>query len=324
MPVKVPAELGPALHAAERVLVATHLRADGDAIGSLLALGLALQTAGKQVQMVSVDGIPQDLRHLEGSAQVQSAPEGEFDFICTVDCSDRQRAGLAMIQAQLPDLNVDHHITNTGFARFNIVEPAAVATAEILAELLPAVGLPLTPAVVAALLTGLITDTIGFRTSNMTPQAMRLAADLMEQGGNLPELYRRALGLHSFEAIRYWGKGLDRLERQGRLAWATLTLDDRKAVGYPGRDDADLINELAAIRDIDIAVVFVEQSRQKTKVSWRAQPGFDVSKIAVQFGGGGHAAASGAEVTGEIGAIRSMVLAATEPILNRECLQVVI
>jgi phosphoesterase RecJ-like protein len=304
--------------AAQKILIVSHIRPDGDAIGSALGLGLSLQLIGKQVQMVLSDGVPQSFRHLAGIDQLRHYPDGEFDLICVVDCSDMQRTGNALIGYPQPDLNIDHHITNLHFARVNLVDPQAVATAEILAELILALGLPISPSVAAALLTGLITDTIGFRTSNMQPNSLRLAAKLMEAGANLPELYRLSLVTRSFEAARFWGAGLSTLEREGRMVWATLSMADRKAAGYPGRDDADLVTVLASIEDADIALIFVEQPDNHIKVSWRAQPGFDVSQVALQFGGGGHPPASGADIAGELIEVQASVLNATRPLLYAE------
>jgi bifunctional oligoribonuclease and PAP phosphatase NrnA len=303
------------LETAHRVLVTSHVRPDGDAIGSLLGWGLSLQAAGKDVQMVLSDGVPSSYCHLSGSEQVRLRPTGSFDWVVVLDCSDLNRTGNVLNGTGLPDLNVDHHITNLKFAKVNLVDTSAVATSEILAGLIGSLGLPMIQPVAAALLTGIITDTIGFRTSNVTPKVLRLAADLMEQGGNLAELYHQALVKHSFEATRFWAAGLNQLERDGRLVWATLTQADRKAASYSGRDDADLINVLSSIEDSDIAVIFVEQPHNHVKVSWRAQPGFDVSKLATQFGGGGHPAASGAEIDGNLESIRPVILKATREIL---------
>lgn len=309
-------QAGQLIQRAQRCLVVCHVRPDGDAIGSLLGLGLALQAAGKQVQMISEDGVPPAYRHLEGSQQVLHKPVDEFDLAIVVDCSDLERAGAALGSARQPEINIDHHATNLNFARINLVDVSATATAEIIAEALPVWGLPLTQPVAAALLTGLITDTIGFRTANMTPRTLRLAADLMEKGANLPELYRQALVNRTFEAVRFWGAGLSRLERSDRLVWTKLTLDDRRAAQYPGRDDADLINILSAVDGADIAMIFVEQPNGRVKVSWRAQPGYDVSQIAVSLGGGGHPAASGAEIAGEIDEVQTKVVELTRPLLN--------
>jgi len=194
--------------AAQRVLLVAHNRPDGDAVGSLIGLGLALQQSGRQVQMVIEDGVPSEYRLLQGSEQVLRRPEGQFDLIGLVDCSEVERTGKVLVDWPAPDVNIDHHCTNRGFARVNLVDLQAVATAEIVAGLIPVLGLKLTAPVAAALLTGLVTDTIGFRTSNVTPKTLRLAAELMEIGVDLSELYRRTLINRSFEAVRLWGAGL--------------------------------------------------------------------------------------------------------------------
>jgi phosphoesterase RecJ-like protein len=301
---------------ANRILVVCHIRPDGDAVGSLLGLGLALRSVGKQVEMVSEDGVPSDSRHLEGSSEVRRKAQGDFDLICVVDCSDLARTGSVLQERGPVDINIDHHPTNLNFAGLNLVDEEAVATAEIIARLLTAWGLAITPAIAAALLTGLVTDTIGFRTSNVSPSTLHLAASLMERGADLPVVYRRALVDRSFEAIRLWGAGLSRLERNGRLLWTSLTLEDRKAVQYPGRDDADLINLLSAVEGADISMIFIEQPNGRVKISWRARPGFDVSRIAMSLGGGGHTAAAGAEIPGSLPEVQAEILKLTRPLLN--------
>lgn len=301
---------------AERILVVSHVRPDGDAVGSVLGLGLALEEAGKQVQMVLEDSVPRIYRYLEGSNRVMKRTDGTFDLCCSVDSSDLERTGDVLDEYGQPDINIDHHVTNLNYAKINLVDPSAVSTTEILGELIPAVIGQISPDTAAALLTGLITDTIGFRTYNMTSKAMRLAADLMDLGADLPLLYQRSLVERSYMATRFWEAGLRRMERQGGLVWSTLTVEDRNSIGYQGRDDADFINVLSSIEDADIALVFIEQPDGSIKVSWRAQPGYDVSQVALSFGGGGHPAASGAELCGEIDEVRNTVLEKTLGILN--------
>lgn len=315
---------------AKRALIVAHIRPDGDAVGSLLGLGLALAAAGKTVRMALADGVPLSLRHLEGSALVQrSAGDlAGYDTVVVLDSSDLQRTG-GILGERKPDLNIDHHITNLRFADINLVQPGQVATAAIIASSLPAWGLGYNKAIAEALLTGIVTDTIGFRTSNVTSEALRLGAMLMEHGANLPELYLRALITKPYEAARYWGRGLNKLVQEeirpagngsnpqepSRMVWTTLTLEDRLAANYPGNDDADLVNMLSAIEG-DVAVIFVEQKNGRVKVSWRARPGIDVSQIALQFGGGGHAAAAGADINGATETVQEQVLQATRAVLQ--------
>jgi len=305
---------------ARRVLVVTHARPDGDAIGSLLGLGLALQEAGKDVQMVMDDAVPPNLHHLPGSHQIIHKSSGDFDFVATVDCSDRLRVGKALDGTKKTDLNIDHHPTNEYFAIINIIDTAAVSTSEILAKCLPEWNLPLNNSIASALLTGMITDTIGFRTPNVTTDTMRMVAKLMEHGAELSELYMRSLVTRSFEAMRFWGAGLTHMQREGAIVWTSLTRQDRISAGYPGRDDADLINMLSAIKDALVSIIFVEQPNGNIKVSWRAQPGVDVAQVALFFGGGGHTVAAGAEVAGDLNGVQARVLKETRKILSKSAL----
>jgi phosphoesterase RecJ-like protein len=304
------------IRSAQRVLVISHIRPDGDAVGSLIGLGLSLQNLNIEVQMVLSDGIPAIFRHLPSSDQIQKQATGDFDLTLVVDCSDLARTGEVLIGKPVPDVNLDHHPTNTNFARHNLIDKTAVATAEMLAEYLPQFGFPISSQVAEALLFGMITDTLGFRTNNMTPKAMKTAAKLMEAGGDLPGLYQKGLLNRSFKAARYWGTGLSNLERDGRIIWASFSLEDRRSAGYPGRDDADLINFLSTIDETDVVIMFVEQGHGLVKVSWRSQPAYDVSQIALSFNGGGHAAAAGASIKGDLKSIQANVIATTKTMLG--------
>jgi len=302
---------------AGRILVLTHIRPDGDAIGSLLGFGLALQQAGKEVQMVLEDSVPPNLRNLPGSRQIAKKPNGNFDLVAVVDCSDLKRMGSILDESAQPDINIDHHPTNEYYARINLVDTSAVATSEILTKYLPQWDLPINKNIASALLTGLITDTIGFRTPNVSGETMRIVALLMEHGAELSELYMRSLVARSFEAMRLWGAGLTHLQREGAIVWTSLTREDRLAAGYPGRDDADLINLLSAIKDALVSIIFVEQPNGSIKVSWRAQPGVDVAQVALSFGGGGHTVAAGAEINGDLNGVQASVLRETQNLLTK-------
>jgi phosphoesterase RecJ-like protein len=305
------------LEIAQKVLIVSHVRPDGDAIGSLIGVGMALQNAGKTVQMVLADGVPASFRFLDGSNQVRKEPDGEFDTFISVDCADFKRTGKPFESFRQPDINIDHHVTNEHFGVLNLIEGKEVATAAILTKYLPAWGYEITQPIAAALLIAIITDTLGFRTSNMTPEALRQAAILMETGVNMPELYMRGLVRRSLAASRYWGAGLSKLETSDGIVWGTLTLEDRAASGYSGNDDADLINEISAIDGQKLGMIFVEQHDKHVKISWRAlQNGIDVSPVAKHFGGGGHAAAAGADIAGALSEIQPLVLKTTKEILG--------
>ena len=301
---------------AERILIISHTRPDGDAVGTLIGLGLILEELGKEVNLVLEDGVPKVFHHITGYDKVFRKTSGVYDLIIVVDCSDIDRIGSVLDEYGEPDINIDHHPTNTQFAKLNIVQEDAVATAEMVFEMAKILQFPITLPIAEALLTGLLTDSLGFRTSNSSPKALRLAAELQEHGANLPYLYRKAMVEKSFEALKYWGQGLSNLVLENRLVWTSLSLEDRKLAEYGGRDDADIINVLSTIRDTDISVVFVEQTDGTVKVSWRAQPGFDVSSVALKFGGGGHKPAAGAEIKGDLESVQQDVLEVTRQVLH--------
>src|SRR6185503_11385409 len=305
------------LDTAQNIVVASHVRPDGDAIGSLLGIGLALKNAGKVVQLVLVDGLPSSFKHLEGSELIIREPLGGHDTFVTVDSADFKRVGKSFENFGRPDINIDHHITNENFGTLNLIEAEEVATAAILTHYLPVWGYEITKPIAAALLTGIITDTLGFRTANTNPSALRLCAQLMETGVDMSELYMRSLVRKSFPAARYWGSGLSSMEQKNGIVWSTLTLEDRKRSGYSGNDDADLINMISAIDGNKVGMIFVEQSDNHVKISWRAlENGINVSPVAKYFNGGGHAAAAGADIPGALSEIQPLVLETTREMLG--------
>jgi bifunctional oligoribonuclease and PAP phosphatase NrnA len=305
------------LEKAKNIVIASHVRPDGDAIGSLLGLGLALMDAGKSVQMVLTDGVPASFRHLEGSQLIVNKPSGEHDTFITVDSAEFKRVGKVFENFGQVDINIDHHKTNGNYANLNLIEADEVATAAILASHLPEWGYKITKPIAAALLTGIITDTLGFRTANVNPSALRVCAELMETGVDMPDIYMRSLVQKTFVAAKYWGAGLSNMEHKDGIVWSTLSLDDRKRAGYGGNDDADLINMISAIEGEKVGMIFVAQSDNHVKISWRALvPGVDVSQVAKHFNGGGHVAAAGADIPGTLEELQPIVLKTTRDMLG--------
>jgi phosphoesterase RecJ-like protein len=309
------------LEKVSKILVVSHLRPDGDAIGSLLGIGLSLLEKGKDVEMALSDGIPDNFRFLVGSELVKTKPTSKVDYIIVVDSSEIERTDTVLDGYGPPDLNIDHHKTNTNFGKINLVESKAIATAEILAKYLPDFGLKITKPIANALLAGIVTDTIGFRTTNINPQALRITADLMELGGDLTDIYYRTIIEQSYAGARYWGAGLSKLQMENGLVWTTLSLEDRQVAGYKYRDDADLVKILSAIKGAKIAIILTEQTGGYVKISWRLcgslPTELDVSEIAHKFGGGGHKAAAGADVKGKLDEVLIEVLTNTRKSMNQ-------
>jgi phosphoesterase RecJ-like protein len=303
------------LDEAENVVVLSHVRPDGDAVGSLLALALSLEERGKKVVPLLFDGVPARFQFLPGAGRITQEMPSELDLLITVDCGDLQRTGLSAEHNRQPDINIDHHPTNTHFAKINVVDSSASATAEIIYDLLASLSFPITKKVATNLMAGLVTDTIGFRTDSVTPKVLRMAAELMELGAKLNEIYFRGLAERSLVEVRYWEKGLAKIQFDAGVLWTSLTLEDRQSVGYAGRDDADLTNLLSAIAGAQVAVIFVEQPEGEIKISWRSRDGLDVSSVARQFGGGGHKLAAGAMIQGDLETVQLRVLSATKDLL---------
>jgi phosphoesterase RecJ-like protein len=295
-----------------KVVILTHTRPDGDAIASLLSLCVCLDLAGYSVSGFLPDNIPKRYTFLPGLDLVVTQFPEDADLFIAVDCADEKRIGLpSNARLQKVDVNIDHHSSNSYFATLNIVHPKAPSTTFVIHELLLALGLPINKIVAELLLTGLVTDTIGFRTGNVTPEVLRLAAKLQEAGAPLAEIQLRALNQKNITAVRYWGYGLNRIVQKNGVVWTSLLNTDREESGYSGLDDADLVNILSVIEGTHVAVILVEQPGGKVKISWRSSSGINVSKIAERFGGGGHDAAAGALIEGEMEKVTRAVLDAT-------------
>jgi bifunctional oligoribonuclease and PAP phosphatase NrnA len=303
----------------KKILVTSHIRPDGDAVGSLIGLGLALKNGGKIVDMVLEDPVPANFLHLSGTEMVHSQYGEGYDLVIVLDSSDLNRVGSLFTSRFQTDINIDHHITNLNFGKINFVIHNAAATSEILAELIPELGLQIDQSIANALLSGILTDTIGFRTASVSPDTLRIAADLIKFGAGISTVYYKGLSERSYDGARYWGFGLTKLSRRDGLVWTSLTLEDRRRANYKGNDDADLINVLSTIEGAKIAIIFVEQKTGHVKISWRVcgleQSDLDVSQIAKKFGGGGHKPAAGAVIEGNLIEIQKMVLEKTQSIL---------
>lgn len=305
------------IECASRVLLLTHIAPDGDAVGSLLGTGLALRAAGKEVSFACADPIPDTFRFLPACGEITNSPRGQFDLTMALDAADLGRLGkLGENLARPIDIAVDHHATNPGYADLNLIDVAAAATAELVTELLEPLGLPLTRPAAECLLAGIITDTLGFRTSTTTARTLALAQKLVQAGASLPDVYDLSFYKRSFAAVRLWGFGLARVKLENRIVWTTITLSDKEQAHYHGQGDADLVNMLTSVREADIAVILTEREDSRVKVSWRAVPGLNVATVAAAFGGGGHVAAAGAEIPGPLDEAEKRVLVATRALLK--------
>lgn len=293
---------------AQNIVITGHIRPDGDAIGSMLGLAQALREQGKQVQTVLQDPIDPKYSTLIGADGIKDSIEQAYDYLIVVDSADRARVGNVLDDATIVDLAIDHHISHEDFAEIDFVVANYEATALLIYDCLSAWGLAISKESAECLMTGILSDTIGFRTSSTTPKSLHAVAEMMALGVSLPDVYFKTLSSRSIEELRYWGLGLGKLHYEDGIVWTSLDQQDRETSGFPRYDDADLINHLSSMQGALIAIIFVEQPGGSVKISWRSVPGVDVSRLASKFGGGGHAAAAGADVPGDLATVMEQVL----------------
>lgn len=294
-----------AIERANHVLVITHINPDGDAVGSLTATGLALQQSGKQVTLVCDDKVPERFRFLRLADQVQWAPAPDvfYDLIIAVDCGDELRMGQAYANLAEPKpdvINVDHHITNTEFGTINLVDPQAASTTQILYELFTRVGLTLTADMALSLLTGLVTDTLGFRTVGVTARTLAIAGALMEAGADLSLVTMQALNLKPLGILLLWRVGLNNMKLEDGLIWTSISYKEQEAIEYVSSGTTGLVNLLADVEQAAISAVLMEMSDGSVRVGFRCRPPYSVAELALNLGGGGHPLAAGCTLAGPL------------------------
>ncbi len=306
------AEATRVIDAAERILLVTHIDPDGDAIGSLLGLTNALRERGKTVDAAVDGGVPSFMQFLPGSQTVlQAVMKGEWDVMVSLDASDEVRTGQCGIYGRKHSkvvINVDHHPTNILFGDIFLVVPEAVATTEILMAWLRDMNQPITYPVAVPLLTGLVTDTRGFRTSNVRASTLGEAQRLMEAGASLTEITLRVLDSMPYSTLELWKYAMQSVELTGTVVSAAVTQQDLKRAGIADATDGGLVSILLQANQAMIAVVYKELANGSVEISLRSKPGFDVAQTAFSLGGGGHKQASGATIPGPLEAARERVM----------------
>ncbi|MBS3783111.1 MAG: bifunctional oligoribonuclease/PAP phosphatase NrnA [Anaerolineae bacterium] len=284
-------------------LLICHVAPDGDALGSLTGLSRALRQLDLSPVAACADTIPSRFDYVPGVEAVVHDVTATFDLVIAVDCSDLRRLGsLAELPNfnQCPLINIDHHITNVDFGDVNVVDPEASSTAEVVLHLLDHMEVHLDESLATSLLIGVVTDTRGFRTSNVTPRVLEAALRLTKAGASLPYVSQRSLDRRPLVAVRLWGAALSHLRFGQGIIWTNIPLAMRREIGYHGNGDAGLASFLVSADDADVSVVFVEQEDGSVDVGMRAMPGFDVAQLALRFGGGGHALAAGFTTPGPL------------------------
>jgi phosphoesterase RecJ-like protein len=311
-------EIGRLIREAGKVLIISHIAPDGDTVGSALALAWALRGWGLDVRLSCADPVPRELRFLPGSEEYAARSRTDEDIILAIDAGDVERIGRvydADAFSRVPVINIDHHTTNTRYGDVNLVVDKA-ATAEVIYDLLMAWDIEVDERIATCLLTGMITDTQGFRTSNTTPDLMRTSVQLMEAGAPLPQIMDVAFNRRSTSVLRVWGPALTNAHIADGIVWAEITRELLREAGVTGAAVKGLVNFFSSLDGPLVALVFRETEDQRIEVGFRSVPGIDISGVALAFGGGGHPQAAGCMVSGELADVRERVLAAVRQAIS--------
>lgn len=293
-----------ALGRAKKVLITSHMEPDGDAIGSMLALGSLMRRVGKSVQLLLNDAIPERYRFLPKWEEVGCYRESKTitidpDTIIVLDAGELSRVGEPLV-SHLPNnvntINIDHHISNHYFARHNLVDAEASATGELIWLLFHSLGVKPTETEATHIYASIFTDTGSFRYSNTTSKALHVAAEMVGCGAS-PQFISRGIGENkSLSNLKLMGLALSTLTTvlDGQFVYLYLTRKMFETAGIIGMGDTEgLVNFARSIKGCRVSVLFRETEDDKVKVSLRGSVGIDVNSIAVGFGGGGHEMASG-------------------------------
>ncbi len=308
------------------LLLATHINPDGDAIGSLIAMGLALEALGKQVTLHCASPIPAVYRFLPATDTITGEvdPSKDFDTAVILDCGNFKRIGPAFAEIEKIEtiINIDHHVTNTGFGGFQIVDTAACATAEILYRLIKRLGIDITPGMATSIYTGILTDTGSFRFSNTNRAAFAICEEMVAIGMDPYKVAQNVYGTYSLGRIKLLNLALDSIELAagGKVSIMTLTREMLVETGTHSEDIDGLINYARRIEDVKLAVLLQEmENGRRTEaespryhVSLRSDGAVDVAEIAATFGGGGHKVAAGFNIDAPLEEIRAKIIRLAE------------
>lgn len=297
-----------------RFLISAHENPEGDAIGSVLALQLALNGMGKEAKVLNQDPTPEALRFLPGAKEIiHRAPEGEgFDAAFALDCGDKPRLGVEFTRVQGVGkiINIDHHVSNSHFGDINWVDPKASSTAEMIFELLRVIPVVMNRAIAENIYTGILTDTGSFHYSNTSPRAFAVARKCLLAGVDPWKVAEKIYETQPLARLRLLPLVLETLEAadSGRISFVVVTQRMMKQTGASPALTEDFINFPRSLKGAEVALLFREIEPEKYRVSLRSRGNVDVARVAKEFQGGGHPSAAGCTVEGNLDKVRALVL----------------
>lgn len=312
------AEAAALLRSAHSIVLYTHRNPDGDSVGCVTALASTLEGLGKRVRMVCPDPLPPYLLAVPCSEAITTGPDlVTADLVVSIDVSDVSLL-LPLAAAELGyfagvhSLNIDHHFSNTRYARYNLVDHTAAAATEIVFDLMRELGVPLDLPLATSLMYGIVNDTHSFQNSNTTPRTLAMSSELVAAGANLSRIVFDLLLARSAASARLWALVLPTLlfHDHERVTFLTVSRDALARAGATMTDADGLVEFLRNIRDVDLAVLFKETDSDTYRLSMRASDAVDATVVAGAFGGGGHQRAAGCDISAPLAVAQADVLAA--------------
>ena len=307
---------------AQHLILASHCDPDGDALSSLLAMGLALGNLGKEVTMYNASPIPAVYRFLPSVEHIVGHVKklATYDMALILDCGNISRIGEAHTEfSQVPVIiNIDHHVTNTRFGNIQLIDPTACSSAEIVYRLIKALNASIDKAIATCIYTGILTDTGSFRFSNTNQAAFAISQEMVQFGVEPYNIAQHVFGTYSLGRIKLLNLALDSIEisKNGKLSIMTLTNAMFAETGTQPEDVDGMINYARRIQDVKVAALIQEQhngsansgASRKFHVSLRSDGTVDVAAIAGSFGGGGHSSAAGFQVEMTMAKLKSEII----------------
>lgn len=306
----------------ERFLLLTHKDPDLDGVGSMIALGYALRSNGKDVVLFSETKLNPPLTNIKGAEEITYELDSKerFDATVTLDCSNLNRLAQAkeVVMANRPLINIDHHETNDYFGDLNFVFANSSSTGELVFNLIKKAQFSINSLIAEALFAAIQADTGCFKYENTTPESLRIASELLEHGISPWNIYRNTNEQYTISALKLLELALGTVElhHSGRLGMISITLDMiRKSGAYPG-DSEKFINYPRFIAGVEVAALIKQIGENNYKFSLRSNGNVNVAKLAANFGGGGHAKAAGFECKGELSILKKRFLDEVLKFLN--------
>ena len=317
-------QIGQALREGGRFAVLSHVRPDGDALGSQLALGLSLKRLGKDVRIWNEEGMLEKYSFLPSANLLTKPPADpeDVDVAIALDTAIQNRLGTALpaVRSAKVWINIDHHPSNPGYGDLVYINPKAPATGQILFELIRSEKLPIDAAIAENLYVAISTDTGSFQYPNTTARTFEMAAELVRAGvdvGRVSQLTYENYPRRRAELLRDL-LGTMRFEANDRVASFSLSLATAKKLGVLPEDNEGLIDHLRAIHGVIVAVFFEELADGKVRVSMRSKSEkVNVCAICEKFGGGGHVLAAGARIPGTLAEVEKKILEEVRDVVRR-------